>query len=182
MKNWKQKVMYMQSALRELAGIASTKRGIESMAVILPLDAPIDQNDPDSTCLSEMVADETAVNPADACAAADIGEQVREAVNELPPAPQDAITRVYLNGERWPTNPAARRTLENGLRLLRRNKRLKALQDQSIAVCYRHKGAGGFSTSWTSVVEDAVILREKYRAEIERIRAEMKRQLERLEP
>lgn len=167
-------MLYMRSALRDLAGIATSKRGIESVMTMLPLDAPIDQDNPDSANLSEAVADESAINPVDACADADLIEQVREAVNELPPAPQDAIRRVYFDGERWPPDSAARRTIQKGLRLLYRNKRIRALRDQYEAACYRNKGVRGFSTSWSSVVEDAVIQREKWTAELERIRAELK--------
>lgn len=171
---------YMRSALRDLAGIATSKRGVESMMTMLPLDAPIDQDNPDSATLSEVVADENAINPIDACADADLIEQVREAVNELPPATQEAIRRVYFDGERRPADLAARKTIQKGLHLLYRNKRMRALRDQYESACYRNKGVRGFATSWSSVVEDAVIQREKWTAELERIRAETKQLIEQL--
>lgn len=167
-------VLYMRRALRELAGIASSKRGLESKAILLPLDEPIEQGNPDSGHLSETVADENAVDPVEACAAADAITCVRAAVQRLPPAPQDAITRIYFNGERWPTDSAARRAVEKGIRLLRQDRRIRALREQSIAACYRNKSVRGFATSWSSSVEDAVLRREQCRAEIERLQAELK--------
>jgi DNA-directed RNA polymerase specialized sigma24 family protein len=169
----------MRRALRDVAGLTSSKREIESMRMMLPLDAPIDPGNPGSALLSDAVADENAVNPAEACADADMFKQIRAAVRELPPGPQDAITRVYFNGECQPTG-SARSAFTKGMNLLRGNKRIRALRDQCTAVCYRNKSANGFATSWSSIVEDAVIRREKWNAEIERLSADREELFERL--
>ena len=168
----------MIGELSDVAGIRTSKREIEADATILSLEAPMHKSDDGDATLMFFVEDVTAVDLADACAEKDAADQVHRAVSELPPALQSAINRAYFSGERWRKSPAERASIRKGLQLLSRSKRIRELQDERSSSFYRNKGVRGFSTSWSSVVEDAVIDREKRLDYIEKLRAEMSGQYE----
>jgi len=171
---------FMTRTIRELLGINTSKQRIENARCVLPFDASIYPDEKESLALSETIPDENAVDPVAACEIHDIHERVRKAINALPPEIRKSIVLAYYYGNEWTQDKGERSRVLSGIARLKRNKDIKRLQREYRLTCYRHKGIKAFNTSWSSTVEDAVIRREKWRAEIERLRAETDELQERL--
>lgn len=149
---------YMATSLRSMLGILTSKRMVEHETQPASFDAPT--NEDTDTSLHDLIADRTAEDPAEAACRADEQEAVRAAVAQLQEDERDLIQRVYFGGEHRPRDWATRKRLEAGLRALRKNKRLRSLYDDVVSSAYRRKGISSFNSTWSSVVEDAVLLME----------------------
>lgn len=167
-------MFHMRRELCALVGIRTSRRRIENNRIILPLDVSINPDEENGMTFSEMIADENALDPLAACVNSDIHERIRKAVNALPPTIRNSIVRAYYYGAEWTKDKDERSRVINGIDQLKRNKDLKRLRRELCFSCYRHKGLAAFNTSWSSVVEDEVIRREKWREESERFRQAMR--------
>ena len=97
----------------------------------------------------------------------DIRRDVRAAIDRLGEQEAEVVRAYYLEGV---TTEAIGRRMgicksrvaqlrAQGMRTMRRNRSLLHLIDE--AVCWRRKGVTAFNTSWSSVVEDAVVYRDE---------------------
>ena len=178
--------MYMRNACREALGLRGRER--KEHYASTPLESPIAGESEDLTLMNTL-ADETLPEPAEALIADDLRRDIRQAVEELPQEQGTVIRQRYFQGDTFVT--ISKRLGVSGsrvgaihgeaLRRMRRNRRLREYDPGY----YRHKGVTAFHSSFSSVVEDAVISKierqerlirdsEAYWAEV---RAELNRQM-----
>lgn len=128
------------------------------------LDAPL-SDDPEAACLVDLLPDDAAISPEEAAELSCLCRQVRDAVAALDADQAAIVTRHYLDGVSMERAGAeigmswseAERTRRKAFRNLRHNRTMKHLHQDYICICYRKKGLRAFSSSGSSVVEDAVI-------------------------
>lgn len=157
-------------------GVTGSNRP-ERHGAVIALDEPL--TDADGTEQEEtrgdLIADPAAADPAERAAERDyvLSEQVEAALSAIPAA-QAALIRLHMI-RRFPLRAAAARlgmTVEaaqkekrRALDRLRRDYKLYALiagADYD-SLAYRHKGVAAFNTTWSSTVEDAVMIAERRR-------------------
>lgn len=152
---------YMRRRVRELLGVYSTKERIENGGTA-SLDAAISAED--ESPLVELIADPAALDPEEAAIQADMRRIVREAVAALPAEECAAINNTYLQeGKR---GGADGKTLNKGMRTLRRNSRLLQLWAEYESVPYWHRSHASWRHTHTSAVEAATMQRERIRKQM----------------
>lgn len=162
-------VLVMQKEVRDLVGIRSTKRRIEDVRRVLPLNESTNPDDSEGITIEEKIADVAALDPLTACVEKDIRERLYKAINLLPDAIRISILRAYFYGGVWTQDKSERSRVLNGIDRLKRNKDLKQLRREFRLSYYRHKGVKAFNSSWSSTVEDAVLRLELLCEERERM-------------
>jgi RNA polymerase sigma factor (sigma-70 family) len=142
----------------------------------LSLDAPAYDDESDETLL-DVVADPEAVDALDALLDDELVDSVRKAVECLPEPLRTVTQRHDLEGVTWVQcgremrvqAREARRLSGKALQALRKDRRIRALADFELETRYHaHKGVRAFNSTFSSVVEDAVISREARRKRAER--------------
>ena len=152
---------YMRRRVRELLGVYSTKERIENGGTA-SLGAAISAED--ESPLVELIADPAALDPEEAAIQADMRRIVREAVAALPAEECAAINNTYLQeGKR---GGADGKTLNKGMRTLRRNSRLLQLWAEYESVPYWHRSHASWRHTHTSAVEAAAMQRERIREQM----------------
>lgn len=134
--------------------------------VCVSLDAPIGDEDGDT--LHDLKADESIPDSDEALLRAEVCRAVREAVERLPEDMGASVRAHRLEGVPCAALAEAagvsadsiRKDIQKGLRLLRRDKELRALALDEQTNFYSHKSARQFQSDWTSTVEAAVLWRE----------------------
>lgn len=143
----------------------------------LSLDAPAYSDDDCDETLLDTVADPDAVDALDALLDDELVESVRKAVESLPEPLRTVTQRHDLECATWAQcgremrvqAREARRLGGKALQALRKDRRIRALADFELETRYHaHKGVKAFYTSFSSVVEDAVLSREARRKRAER--------------
>lgn len=166
-------VFYMQKELCALLGLRGRER-LENAAPPVSLFSPVDPSEEEGDCLAEFIPDAAAVDPQERAEQADMQRIVREGVGLLDPLPRAVICARALERRPWAqlaeetgcTAEAMRRAEREGLKQLRRNRKLLDLWREYGAACWGHVGVQSFSTTWTSATEGAVLRREWLAAQL----------------
>lgn len=161
-------VPYMQKEVRTLLGLRTSKLRIENAASIVSLHASVPYAE--DLQLIDTVEDTEVIDPQDAACTEDMCRIVREAVQTLPQEQREAVTAFYLQGK--PAGSINKRQRQKGLDRLSRTSRIRALIAEYHAHAERYGGLYSFRHTHTSVVEWAVIERERIAREIHRIERE----------
>lgn len=164
--------VHIKGAILDALGMSSG----EPAPLSLSLDAPAYDDESDETLL-DTVADPDAVDALDALLDDELVESVRKAVESLPEPLRTVTQRHDLECATWAQcgremrvqAREARRLGGKALQALRKDRRIRALADFELETRYHaHKGVKAFYTSFSSVVEDAVLSREARRKRAER--------------
>lgn len=151
-------MLYMRRACREALGLAGRER--KEHYISTSLETPIAGAD-ESLTLGDALADDTLLEPTKGLEMDDMCREVRQAVEQLPHDQGEMIRQSYFDGcTRVQVGEAMGIRVDQvnslhrkGLMALRRNHRIQAYDPGY----YRHKGVTAFNSSFTSVVEDAVL-------------------------
>lgn len=159
---------YIRKTMRECIGLRGKKQ-IQTVS----LDTPIGEEE--NTQLVDMIADDSLPDCDANILQTEISKAVREAVEAINgDSMRQAVQRVYLNMERRAevaralnvTESALQGMLVRGKREMRNNWRLRRAIDLDAETRFHaHKGVSAFNRDMTSVVEEAVLWREKRRGQ-----------------
>ena len=157
---------YIRKTMRECIGLRGKKQ-IQTVS----LDTPIGEEE--NTLLVDMIADDSLPDADANIMRMESVKAVRDAVNAIKgDSMRQALRRVYLNGESRAevaralnvTESALQGMLVRGKREMRNNWRLRRAIDLDAETRFHaHKGVSAFNRDMTSVVEEAVLWREKRR-------------------
>lgn len=145
-------VMHMKNSVRAALGIHTAKQRIENMPTA-SLDAPIAEGE--DIALIDTLADDMAIDPADAAIEADTCRLVRDAVNSLPDEQRREIEAVYFMGG----TQTDRQTIDKARQALR--KKLRRLWAEYETAPHFHQGFKSWKYTHTSSTEAAVLRRDE---------------------
>lgn len=161
--------LHIRREMRQAAGL-NRKQKIKTVSI----DTPI--ADGEDITLADMIADESLPDMDAGIMCSETAWAVREAVESLGSAERDAIKSVYLEGlsvqtaaQKLKINPKElRKLLRSGTAKLRKDKNLPKLLPEvdEYTRFYAKKSMSAFLRDQTSVVEDAVLWRDKKLREI----------------
>lgn len=131
------------------------------------LDGPVQDFDGEATLL-DTIADEAAIDPAQAAEQGDLKRIVHEALDRIPAEERDAVRLVHLEGKThkeaaallgvpWTTVSGR---VRDGRRKLRSSPRLRSVYTPDSLY---HVGISRFMSTWTSSVEEIVMRKERSR-------------------
>lgn len=159
---------YIRKTMRECIGLRGKKQ-IQTVS----LDTPIGEEE--NTLLVDMIADDSLPDADANIMRMESVKAVRDAVNAIKgDSLRQAVQRVYLNMERRAevaralnvTESTLQGMLVRGKREMRNNWRLRRAIDLDAETRFHaHKGVSAFNRDMTSVVEEAVLWREKRRGQ-----------------
>lgn len=144
--------LYMKNSIRAALGIHTTKQRIENMP-IASLDAPIAEGE--DIALIDTLADDMAIDPAEAAIEADTCRLVRDAVNSLPDDQRREIEAVYFMGG----TQTDRNVMDRAHRALRH--KLRRLWMEYETALHHHQGFKSWKHTHTSSTEAAVLRRDE---------------------
>lgn len=157
---------YVRKAMRECIGLRGKKR-------IQPVSLDIPIGEEGDNALVDLIADDSLPDSDANILRAERAKDVREAVNAIKgDSARQAVQRVYLNGESYAEaarglnvpESVLKGMLARGKREMRNNWRLRRAVDLDAETRFHaHKGVAAFHRDMTSVVEAAVMWREKRR-------------------
>lgn len=156
---------YVTHECRAALGLAGRER--KEIYGALSLDAPIGEEG-DTMTLADTVEDDSLPGFTDNLEAQDVRQEVRRAVDALPDPQAHIVRENYFTGRTLQqiadgvglSVARVQAIKTQAFRGLRKDRRLW----QYMPDYYRHKGITAFNTSFSSVVEDAVIRIEEHRA------------------
>lgn len=143
--------MHVKNACRTTLGLRGRERKehYDSISAEMPLG--------EGFTLADTLEDESLPDPTEAIEHEELRQEMQQAVGALPEQQQDVIQLHYYEGMPWATIdqriPGAKRVREKAMHTLRRDPALRFYYSGA----YWHKGLSAFNTTWSSVVEDAVI-------------------------